>query len=586
MRTLATLLALLAAAPAFAGDQDLLFIGNSYTYSNDLPAVTERLLEAAVAAWPDVLVEHHTRGGARLSEHLADADGSNGETPLKAALGPTMSWQWAVLQEQSQIPGFDMTDPAWTDSRDGAVGLDALLRPRGARAVLMMTWGRRDGDNTNRAIYPDFLTMQARLTAGYLAYASAMSADGEPAFVAPVGLAFRRIYEDIEQTGGDPTAADSAFTRLYVADGSHPSVQGTYLAGCVLLATVTGRSPVGIAWAPAAISTSDRGRLQAVAAQVVLDDPFGEVPYPWATSWAGYRQASDAQGGGKIISAIGVLPLVRLDTAASPEQVVRIGAQHNRGVGDGRVRIIDGGELRISRRLTVGGAGSGEIEQRGGAVDAAEIMIAEAATSTGRYHLSGGTLRTDGITAGMGAAALVVDGGALSTSRVGLDLDQRGGLLRSVGATTIDGTYALSATASVSVTVASNIAVGLRVEGDATLRGALDVIVTDWAPGVASVVALDAAGIDADGAKLTVSAGAELSLQPAGSRWQLVVNRIGGAVDAGTDPGSGFGNTPQPPSGDDSSGCSCAATPGVAQWASPLLALVLLGGLRRRRRVP
>ena len=88
MRSLVFALSLVAATPAWAGDQDILFLGNSYTNRNDLPATVEGLLEEGIAVWADVVVEPHTRGGAKLVDHLANADGTNGDTPLKAALGP------------------------------------------------------------------------------------------------------------------------------------------------------------------------------------------------------------------------------------------------------------------------------------------------------------------------------------------------------------------------------------------------------------------------------------------------------------------------------------------------------------------
>jgi hypothetical protein len=54
--------------------------------------------------------------------------------------------------------------------------------------------------------------------------------------VAPVALAFRRSLQERPDLD------------LYAADGKHASWAGIYLQGCVLYATITGRSPVGLTY--------------------------------------------------------------------------------------------------------------------------------------------------------------------------------------------------------------------------------------------------------------------------------------------------------------------------------------------------
>ena len=57
-----------------------------------------------------------------------------------------------------------------------------------------MTWGYRNGDESNSWRYPDYETMQQYLEAGYLAYAENHSSDRRPVFIAPVGMAFENIF--------------------------------------------------------------------------------------------------------------------------------------------------------------------------------------------------------------------------------------------------------------------------------------------------------------------------------------------------------------------------------------------------------
>ena len=97
--------------------------------------------------------------------------------------------------------------------------------------------------------------------------------------VAPAGLAFDYIFDQLTQDGEDPLREESLFWQLYSGDGSHPAPPGTYLVACVLFATITGESPVGIEWAPEAVDAITRQTLQEAAEAVVLGGAVAE-PHP------------------------------------------------------------------------------------------------------------------------------------------------------------------------------------------------------------------------------------------------------------------------------------------------------------------
>ena len=48
-------------------------------------------------------------------------------------------------------------------SADALAGLIRLAKARGAQSVLLQTWAYAAGDPDNRALFPDYLSMQARL---------------------------------------------------------------------------------------------------------------------------------------------------------------------------------------------------------------------------------------------------------------------------------------------------------------------------------------------------------------------------------------------------------------------------------------
>lgn len=219
-RTLATLLALLVlgaswllAMPAI-GAQDqgrkdakrpvrVLFVGNSYTSANDLPAIV-RALGAAAKQKVDFEVEAVTPGGFTLEAHLA-AEGKDSPR-AKLASG---SYDFVVLQEQSLRP---ILEPA--KMLDAARAFATPVAAAKATPVWYCTWARLAKPETQAEIDK--------------AYAACLDATGGR--LAPVGAAWRRVL----------TAKDEKErVVLHAADGSHPDAAGSYLAGLVLYGTIT-----------------------------------------------------------------------------------------------------------------------------------------------------------------------------------------------------------------------------------------------------------------------------------------------------------------------------------------------------------
>jgi hypothetical protein len=265
-------------APAVAAD--LLMLGNSYTDFNDLEVLTADVFEAATGSRPDAVAL--VAGGLSFVDHQSRIEDSAGGGNWPLALGEKSAAQHAavVLQEQSQIPGFSSDSGTLADSRAAAIALDAAAVAHGGQTVFFMTWGRREGDSSNSELYPDFLTMQGRLTEGYKNYVDDTSTADRPTFLAPVGLAFQAAYEQTASTGADPLDPDGLFYQLYSSDGSHPSSAGSYLAACVFYATLTGQSPVGLDVGPTEIDASTRAVLQELAASTVFE-ATPDILYPW-----------------------------------------------------------------------------------------------------------------------------------------------------------------------------------------------------------------------------------------------------------------------------------------------------------------
>ena len=228
----------------------VLFLGNSYTYVNDLPEQVRALVASAAGA-PEIAVDSVTMGGARLSDLWQT---TNALAKIRAG-----GWTHVVIQGQSLEAVWPLADPSSFEDFAARFGREALAV--GATPVYDETWARRAGDS----IYDDPeltpATMQAELRDSYR-----QAAWGTGGIMAPIGDAWQQEL------------ASSSAQELFAADGSHPSTRGTYLAACVLFQVLTGRSPIGAGAVPADVSASDAAALQAVAASVCANQACARAP--------------------------------------------------------------------------------------------------------------------------------------------------------------------------------------------------------------------------------------------------------------------------------------------------------------------
>jgi hypothetical protein len=226
---------------------DVLFIGNSYTYYNDLP---DMLSKISSSFGDSVFYDQNTPGGYSLYTHSQDQ--------LTIDKINQQNWDYVVLQDQSQRPSLS---PAYVSTAVFPYAqqlVDLIYQNYNCTEPLFyMTWGRKNGDLTNCVNYPPvctYLGMQERLRDSYISMGI-----NNNATVSPVGIAFKNAI-----------ALDSTI-ELYNNDNSHPSIYGTYLAACVFYSTIFKKSSIGSLFVPSAISASDALFLQQIASSTVLD---------------------------------------------------------------------------------------------------------------------------------------------------------------------------------------------------------------------------------------------------------------------------------------------------------------------------
>ena len=247
---------------------DILMMGNSYTSSNSLSVRLDNML---IDSGEDAQVTSMTSGGLKLSQHAERANTAGHSWNISLQ----QQYDYVILQDQSQVPGLSIDTEYWQDSLEGLIYLNQRIESEGGDTILFMTWGRMEGD----WLHPDYTSMQESVSRGYEMYNENITTTNRPTYIAPVGLAFMYIHNVVEESGQNATDVSTSFSALYSSDGSHPSIDGTYLAACVMYSTITGESSVGRE-GPSQISPQRTLELQQAAAATV----FNETPnytYPW-----------------------------------------------------------------------------------------------------------------------------------------------------------------------------------------------------------------------------------------------------------------------------------------------------------------
>ena len=192
----------------------ILFVGDSFTYSQDGVYTHFERLAAAVRPPITVTADKSVFGGAFLHRL------------------------------------WDLKGPTVADFKEYAERFVAEVKRNRARPVLFMAWA-----------YPrlGWISM-AEIAQAHRDVAKSLQVD-----VAPVGLAWQQAAK--ERSGMD----------FYAPDREHPNILGTYLATCVIFTTIYDRDPSGLAYTPSGVTTDVAAFLQRVAWQTVRDYRAGRL---------------------------------------------------------------------------------------------------------------------------------------------------------------------------------------------------------------------------------------------------------------------------------------------------------------------
>lgn len=227
-----------------AQQKKVLFIGNSYTFGNNLPEMLKVLCASQGVPMETVML---APGGCSLRRHVEHTGALDKISQEK--------WDYVILQDHSLGAIIGRDDMF----KYGAILVEAVKK-QGAQPFLYETWPREhiqesfygygEDEKIRKTLVKKmstFLEKNAVFTPGFLEqlHSYAPLKDG-------IHGAYAKLAQD---TGAQVVPVGTAWVncvkapmmpKLYTADKSHASVHGTYLTACVFYAKITGKSPEGL----------------------------------------------------------------------------------------------------------------------------------------------------------------------------------------------------------------------------------------------------------------------------------------------------------------------------------------------------
>lgn len=228
----------------------VLFLGNSYTYANDMPQL---LADMANSTGKTLVFDIHAPGGYYIAQHL-----TNPTSLAKIASG---NWDHVVLQDQSMALAYPST---YMNFLPYCVKLDSVIKVHNpcAQTMFYSTWGRKSGDAyvctppecpVDTVITRTYYQMDSTITSHYKLFADSVKAS-----MTPVGASWRYIRQNYPSI------------ELFQPDDSHPSLAGSYAAACCFYATLFRSDPTSITF-NSGLSVTDAANIRHAVKQTVYD---------------------------------------------------------------------------------------------------------------------------------------------------------------------------------------------------------------------------------------------------------------------------------------------------------------------------
>ena len=242
-----TLLIVLFSSIANGQQTKVLFLGNSFTYTYDIPDLFNDL---AVNAGEDVFIDEYVQAGIAVYD-----DQVTGHVNDPAAQAKISSEQWDFIIIQDNMGGW-VYDFIASGPGNANVTLYNQIKSNNSctRLVYFAAWGPEGG--VPQLGYPNETTQSCnnRIFENLTSF-NDQAADE---IVSPVGKAWNQSLYDLP--GVD----------LFHSDNVHPSLEGSYLAALTLFSTVFKTDPSGLTY-NGGVSNGTATTMKSIAWNTVMD---------------------------------------------------------------------------------------------------------------------------------------------------------------------------------------------------------------------------------------------------------------------------------------------------------------------------
>lgn len=195
-RTLTLLLVLFSQSSVWA-QTAVLFVGNSYTYYNEMPNMVKRL---AAVNKQDCDISVSVNGGVSLKDHWEGNAGLRTKTLIEEN-----SIDFVIIQDQSMTP-ISYPNKTLVYGKK----LSSLVKEQGGKVLIFQSWSRKHNPESQKQLDQTFEKLEKQTGAR----------------IAPIADAW---YLAMREYPG---------LSLYMEDGSHPSPIGSYLTALVIYQTI------------------------------------------------------------------------------------------------------------------------------------------------------------------------------------------------------------------------------------------------------------------------------------------------------------------------------------------------------------
>ncbi len=242
------------------GTYNVLFIGNSHTYSNNMPLEVFSGIANSVLGSGNVLVTSATQGSGSLTNHYAGTTKIREGVVIKDEIN-SGKYDCIVLQEKlvTPITSYNTYKTAVTNFVNSARAVNPHVK-----IVLYAVWGSqyRDWANTTadgtakleqagytfsttpeKGVIDETVDMTYKLAAAAVKVAKELDLT-----VVHAGLAYLSAFNKDDEFKKVQSKTEKESYSLYNFDGYHPSFTGSYLAALTLFAAICEADPRLVTW--------------------------------------------------------------------------------------------------------------------------------------------------------------------------------------------------------------------------------------------------------------------------------------------------------------------------------------------------